>query len=481
VDVFLEKLAARVPPTDFEIWFRQTPCEHRPPSTFVLTTQNHFRCKWIRKEFGGAVREVATEILGGAATVEFEVESADPSASAGASSGASAHDEPLDAPDETGRRESERSAKQQPVSLDSVELNGTVDEPAELRNPSGGSPLNRELALESFVVGVGSRVAFAAATAVAEFPGKTYNPFCLYGPSGVGKTHLLQGVARQLLRTTNLRTLYTTGEAFTNAYVDAAARNELDKFHGRCLDQEVLIVDDLQFLSGKERTLESFLHVFSSLIAERRQIVFACDQNPDELPSFPERLISGFRAGLTTPIEPPVFETRVAILTQKARQRGRELPLVTAEYLAQQVSDNVRELEGALLRLLAITDVHRSPLSVDTAELAVRELDGRPSTPRAVTVEAIVDAVVEYYDVCREDLLSPSKVRSVVHARQVGMFLARELTGLSLEQIGVGFGGRDHSTVVYANRCVRKRAASRVDIRTDLKVLRSRIRAILRR
>lgn len=363
--------------------------------------------------------------------------------------------------------------------------------------------------LESFVVGAGSRVAHAAVLAVAEHPGRTYNPLCVQGPPGVGKTHLLQGLARRLATTSRPSSAigshpqvhYTTGEAFTNRYIASTQSRELGAFLDELCGVDVLILDNLQFVVGKKRTQDALLEIATTLLSNDRQLVVSCDRKPSDLEEFSGRLLSLLRGGLEAPIESPSFDTRVAVVTAKARQKGFELPEVTAEFLAHHVTGSLRELEGALTCLINVAQLHGSGASVSVAEettsgapagvsgrktaltlsLARVALDdflpsGGAAVPKAITAEAIIDAVVEFFKIPLKDVLSPVKVRTVVRARQVGMFLTRELTPLSLAQIGARFGGRDHTTVLYALRCVEHVHSRDPEFLAELDLLRADLR-----
>ena len=361
------------------------------------------------------------------------------------------------------------------------------------RAPDSLESLPKSKTLESFVVGTGSRVAHAAILAAAEHPGRTYNPICVQGPPGIGKTHLLQGLAHHLASPSHLRVNYTTGESFTNRYIAATQSHKLQEFLDQLCDVDVLILDNLQFIAGKRRTQDAFLEIASTLVANDRQVVLSCDRKPTELEKLSSRLLALLRGGLEAPIHPPSLDTRIAVVTAMAREKGFELPEATATFLARHVTGSLRELDGALTSLINVAHVH-GPLAIDTrgrvpvdddrpgltltldlARMALNDFlpSGSGGVPKAITPEVIIDAVVDFYKVPLKDVLSPIKVRTIVRARQVGMFLTRELTPLSLAQIGARFGGRDHTTVLYALRCVERVHSRDPEFLAELDLLRS--------
>ena len=428
-----ERLRERLGTKDFDAWFAGTPCRYDPSDGFVFTAQTPFRTKWIETKYAGLVRDLAKELCEEEVGLRFES-----------------------------------------VSSPSQQREPGARRPAVEAPSANAAP---HLELEDFVVGPGNRVAYAAATAVVEHPGKTYSPLCVHGPSGVGKTHLLQGIARQLEETSSLAVCHSSSEDFTNSYIEAASRRNLGPFHARYRDCAVLILDDIHFLAGKKKTLSEFLSIVEHHLGLNNQVVLSSSVDPGELAGLPPRLLGRFRSGLITPIEVPNFETRVAAVSAMADRKGLRLPSVTAEYLAQHVTDNLRELEGALNCLINIARLHQSPLTLEMAKAALDEfLDiGQGSPAGGVSSESIIDIVLDHYEMDAADLLSARKVRTIVRARQVGMYLARQLTPLSLTQIGSLFGGRDHTTVLYALRQIEKNLSSDQRLRSEVETIRSRL------
>ncbi|HKX46357.1 MAG TPA: chromosomal replication initiator protein DnaA, partial [Planctomycetota bacterium] len=309
--------------------------------------------------------------------------------------------------------------------------------------------LNASYRFDSFVVGPCNRFAHAAAVGVSETPGKAYNPFFVHGGVGLGKTHLMQSICRALIeRDPAVRILYLSCETFVNHFIGALENGDLARFRNKYRYVDVLVVDDIHLLGNKERTQEEFFHTFNTLYNAGKQIVLSSDSPPKDIPALQGRLVSRFKWGLVTELEPPCYETRMAILARKARERGRELPDDVASVLAERIESNIRELEGAVTKLIGYSGIARAPITVDLARECLRELfSQRRGQP---TMEDVLKVVTDHYGVRAADLQSRRRTKHIANSRQVGMFLARKVTRLSLEEIGGFFGGRDHSTVLYA-------------------------------
>jgi chromosomal replication initiator protein len=309
--------------------------------------------------------------------------------------------------------------------------------------------LNPKYTFDNFVVGPCNRFAHAAAVGAAEAPGRNYNPFFLHGSVGLGKTHLLQSLCFALLvRNPQTRIQYLSCETFVNHFISALENGNVQKFRNKYRNVDVLVVDDIHVLANKDRTQEEFFHTFNTLYQSGKQIVLSSDSPPKDIPTLQERLVSRFKWGLVTEIEPPCFETRMAILKRKSRERGRELPDDVACLLAERIDSNIRELEGAVTKLLGFAGVTCSQVSCDLAREALRDIfetrKGQPS------MEDILTAVCEHFDVKISELQSKKRTNAIAYPRQIAMYLARQITRHSLEEIGGFFGGRDHSTVIYA-------------------------------
>ncbi|MEW6183280.1 MAG: chromosomal replication initiator protein DnaA [Bacillota bacterium] len=318
-------------------------------------------------------------------------------------------------------------------------------------NDFNSSPaLNPKYTFDSFVIGNANRFAHAAALAVAEAPARAYNPLFIYGGVGLGKTHLMHAIGQHIISKGNLlRVSYVTTEKFTNELIDALKMNATIKFREKYRSMDVLLIDDIQFLAGKERTQEEFFHTFNTLYEASHQIVISSDRPPKEIPTLEERLRSRFEWGLISDIQPPDLETRVAILRQKAQSENIIVPDETLIHIADKIRTNIRELEGAFIRVVAFAALTNNPVTPETASTVLKDAFNI-SRPKDISVDMIQDAVASYYNLKHEDFKTKKRTRSVSYPRQIAMYLTRELTDLSLPKIGECFGGRDHTTVLHA-------------------------------
>jgi len=314
-------------------------------------------------------------------------------------------------------------------------------------------PLNDGYTFENFVIGPSNRLAYAASVAVAESPGKAYNPLFIHGPSGLGKTHLLQSACRAVLRRGQSNVWFLSCETFITHLIEAIERGELNEFRYRYRHVDLLVVDDVQFLSNHEQTQEEFFHTFNTLYQSQRQIVLSCDRPPAEIPHLEERLVSRFNWGLVAGIDRPAYETRVAIVHKKAGGAGIQLPPDVACFIAGTIDSNARELEGAITKISMLARVLGRPIDLSLAEEALGA--DRHAGHAEVSIQQIIQAVTKRFGVRLADLQSRRRTKSISLPRQVCMYLARDLTRHSLEEIGGYFGGRDHSTVLHANRVIR--------------------------
>lgn len=324
-----------------------------------------------------------------------------------------------------------------------------------------GLHLSPKYTFETFVVGAGNRFAHAAAMAVAEAPARAYNPLFIYGGVGLGKTHLLQAIGHRVLFGAGVaRVAYVSSEKFTNELINSIRDDKTLNFRQRYRNVDVLLIDDIQFLAGKERTQEEFFHTFNTLHEASHQIIITSDRPPKEIPTLEDRLRSRFEWGLIADIQPPDLETRIAILRKKAESEGISVPDEVAEFIAQRITTNIRELEGALVRVVAYASLTRSPISAELASDVLRDLLP-PTRARVVTIQAIQSALAEFFGIRVEEMRAKRRTKGVAFPRQVAMYVAREITDASLPRIGEEFGGRDHTTVMHA--CHRVREALRRD------------------
>jgi chromosomal replication initiator protein len=338
------------------------------------------------------------------------------------------------------------------------------------------SQLNPRYIFETFVIGASNRFAHAAAVAVAEAPAKAYNPLFIYGESGLGKTHLLHAIgayAKELYGSTRVR--YVSSEEFTNDFINSIRDDKASVFQKRYRDLDILLVDDIQFLENKERTQEEFFHTFNTLYNANKQIVISSDRPPKQLTTLEDRLRSRFEWGLITDIQPPELETRIAILRKKAAQDKLNAPDDVLEYIASKISTNIRELEGALIRVTAFASLNRQLVDLALAEIVLKDLIQDEGGPE-ITGPTIMAQTASYFSLSVEDLCGTSRSRVLVNARQIAMYLCRELTELSLPKIGQAFGGRDHTTVMHADRKIRQLMAERRSIYNQVTELTNRIK-----
>jgi chromosomal replication initiator protein len=336
--------------------------------------------------------------------------------------------------------------------------------------------LNPKYLFETFVIGSSNRFAHAATVAVAEAPAKAYNPLFIYGDSGLGKTHLLHAIghyARNLCP--HLRVRYVNSEEFTNDFINSIRDDRAANFQSRYREVDVLLIDDIQFLSGKVQTQEEFFHTFNSLHNANKQVVITSDVQPKHLSGFEDRMVSRFEWGLLTDVQPPDLETRIAILRKKALQERLSVPPEVLEYIASRISTNIRELEGALIRVTAFANLNRQDVDLPLAQIVLKDLIPNEHTNQ-ISHATIMAQTAAYFGLTIEDLQGASRSRVLVTARQIAMYLCRELTDLSLPKIGQQFGGRDHTTVMHAEKKIRQLMAERRAIYNQVTELTNRIK-----
>jgi chromosomal replication initiator protein len=338
------------------------------------------------------------------------------------------------------------------------------------------SPLNPRYTFETFVIGSSNRFAHAAAVAVAEAPGKAYNPLLVYGDSGLGKTHLLHAIGHYVRSLyTGAKIRYVSSEAFTNDVINAIKDANTAALQRRYRDVDVLLIDDIQFLEGKQQTQEEFFHTFNTLHNANKQIVISSDRPPKRLTQLEDRLRNRFEWGLLTDVQPPDLETRIAILRKKAAADRLHAPADVLEFIASRIQTNIRELEGALIRVTAFASINHQEVDLTLAEIVLKDLIPEGGEPQ-VTAGLIIAQTASYHSFSIEDLCGPSRTRALVTARQIAMYLCRELTDLSLPKIGQQFGGRDHTTVMNAERRIRKDLAERQTVYKTVNELTMRIK-----
>jgi chromosomal replication initiator protein len=362
--------------------------------------------------------------------------------------------------------------------------NGPGRAPMDMRGQSGdrrpggndGNRLNPKYMFETFVIGSSNRFAHAASVAVAESPAKAYNPLFIYGSSGLGKTHLLHAIGHYATTLGHARSVrYVSTEEFTNDFINSLRDDKTQAFQRRYRDVDILLIDDIQFLENRERTQEEFFHTFNTLHNANKQIVISSDRSPRQLATLEDRMRTRFEWGLLADIQPPDLETRIAILQKKAAQERMYAPDDVLEFIASRVSNSIRELEGALIRVTAFASLTRSSVQLSLAEEVLRDFMPDGAGPE-ITADQIMVSTADYFGVSLEDLRGHSRSRVLVNARQVAMYLCRELTELSLPRIGQAFGGRDHTTVMHADRKIRQHMAERRSLYNQIAELTNRIK-----
>lgn len=447
----------------FETWFRRAGLRSFGPEGVHIVVQNGFAADWLRSNYMAALEQATRAVFGQGWPIVIDI---DPELSAQARPRSA--DEPVPtlapAPAPTPSGTNQRAPR---------ESRGGAPESGLLW--SSDVALNPHYRFDNFVVGPCNRFAYAAAVGVSESPGKSYNPFFLHGSVGLGKTHLLQSLCYSLLeRDPQTRILYLSCETFINHFISALENGDLQKFRNKYRNVDVLVVDDIHLLANKERTQEEFFHTFNTLYNASKQIVLSSDSPPKEIPTLQDRLVSRFKWGLVTEIEKPCYETRMAILKRKSRERGKELPDSVAQLVAEHIDSNIRELEGAVNRLLGYASLNSLDVTPDLARHVLRDIfispKGQPS------MDDVLRLITSHFQLKVTELQSRRRTKAIAHPRQIGMYLARTITRHSLEEIGGFFGGRDHTTVLYAVEQIEKQMKSDDRFRASVQGLLSQLR-----
>lgn len=472
-------LQDELPSQQFNTWIRPLQIdESAGPDELRLLAPNRFICDWVAEKFLNRIRELVASYHQGSnlqVAVGIGSKSRVSPPSVANTTYNNTSPEPLSG---FALQVSSNSAASSPVAEHRESLRESPAEPATRKiqeaDIEGGlkhsNYLNASSTFATFVEGKSNQLGLAAARQVAENPGGAYNPLFIYGGVGLGKTHLMQAVGNALVaRNPNAKVVYLHSERFVADMVKALQLNAINDFKRYYRSMDALLIDDIQFFAGKERSQEEFFHTFNSLLEGGRQIILTCDRFPKEINGLEERLKSRFGWGLTVAVEPPELETRVAILMKKAEQVGIDLPHDAAFFIAQRIRANVRDLEGALKRVIASANFTGRPIDVDLVREALKDLLALQD--KQVGIDNIQRVVGEYYKIKMNDMLSKRRSRSVARPRQVAMALAKALTNHSLPEIGEAFGGRDHTTVLHACRKIKELQEESADIREDMKNL----------
>lgn len=428
----------------FDRWISVIEARELKGDTLVLSVANDFYQTWLEDNYVPLLQDAVAATHGEILKIEFQVNSD------------TSRKLTPDAVDET--------AKQPPATPASTRARPPM---------KSATPLNPKNTFDSFVVGPSNSFAHAASMAVAQSPGRAYNPLFLYGGVGLGKTHLMQAIGHQAMSAGKSAVAYLTCEAFTNEYIDALQRKELVQFRKKYRGCDILMIDDIQFLGGKERMQEEFFHTFNALFDAHKQIILTCDRPASEIPGLEHRLVSRFEWGLVTELEPPDIETRIAILRKKQAQLNVSLPDQVIGYIAQRIRANIRRLEGALIRLVSYGTLTGKALTQDTVEYLLRDtLDQEQQ--ETLTLEEIQKVVADFYDIRLGDMTSTRRPANIAFPRQVAMYLCREMTEHSLPSIGTAFG-RNHATVLHAHRQVGEKLKGDAQFRQSMMVLQQRL------
>ncbi len=440
-----ENLLEVIPADTFRVWFDNIRVGHMDEDGCELLTPNEFSAIWIRDNYLDVIRQEADKLVGYPYSVEL-----------------------LGSYEDDDNNEDSQNRLKPSTKMKSTRTAGPS-----LHGRSLG--INPKNTFSNFVVGAGSELAHAACVAVSNAPAHAYNPLFLYGDTGLGKTHLMHAVAHQALnRNPGCRIAYVSCERFTNEFIRAIQENTLTKFRSRYRSVDYLLIDDIQFLAGKERIQEEFFHTFNELYEAQRQIFLTSDRPAGEIDKIESRLLSRFQWGLVTDIQAPDWETRVAILTLKAEAMGISIEPEILEFLAKNISRNVRRMEGALTRVAGYVGLTRKKADLETIQRLLRDILREENLSR-ITMETIQKKVVDYYHLRMADMLSRRRPANIAFPRQVAMYLSRILTEHSLQEIGAAFGGRDHGTVIHACKTVENMMDQDASIKTAVELLNEQL------
>jgi len=416
----LANIEKKISKPSYETWLKSTKAHSLQGDRLVITAPNEFARDWLEQRYSPLISGTLYEITGEELAIKFIIPQ-------------------------------NKSEDELPIPISVKKTKQDDDQPELPLNM-----LNQKNTFDTFVIGSGNRFAHAASLAVAEAPAKAYNPLFIYGGVGLGKTHLMHAIGHYVLEhNPSAKVVYLSSEKFTNEFINSIRDNKAEDFRNKYRKVDVLLIDDIQFLAGKESTQEEFFHTFNTLHEENKQIVISSDRPPKEIPTLEDRLRSRFEWGLITDITPPDLETRIAILRKKAKADGLDIPNEAMLYIANQIDSNIRELEGALIRVVAYSSLINKDINADLAAEALKDIIPS-SKPKVITIHEIQKVVGEYFSVKLEDFSAKKRTKSIAFPRQIAMYLSRELTDFSLPKIGEEFGGRDHTTVIHAHEKISK-------------------------
>jgi chromosomal replication initiator protein len=436
----LANIEKKISKPSYDTWLKSTKAHSLQGNLLVITAPNEFARDWLEERYSQLIAGILYEITGEELSVKFIIPQ-----------NQKEEDPDLLLPAKKAKKEDDQH-----------------DFPQNILNP--------KYLFDTFVIGSGNRFAHAASLAVAEAPAKAYNPLFIYGGVGLGKTHLMHAIGHYVLEhKPNAKVVYLSSEKFTNEFINSIRDNKAVEFRNKYRNVDVLLIDDIQFLAGKESTQEEFFHTFNTLHEESKQIVISSDRPPREIPTLEDRLRSRFEWGLITDITPPDLETRIAILRKKAKAEGLDIPNEVMLYIANQIDTNIRELEGALIRVVAYSSLINKDINADLASEALKDIIPS-SKPKVITILEIQRTVGEHFSVKLEDFKAKKRTKSVAFPRQIAMYLSRELTDYSLPKIGEEFGGRDHTTVIHAHEKISKLLQTDLQLQKQMKELNELLR-----
>ncbi|MDQ0201027.1 chromosomal replication initiator protein DnaA [Neobacillus ginsengisoli] len=431
----LANIEKKISKPSFDTWLKSTKAHSLQGDLLVITAPNEFARDWLEERYSQLISGILYEITGEELSVKFIIPQ-----------NQNVDDQDMAVPRKKAKKDDDHA-----------------DFPQNILNP--------KYVFDTFVIGSGNRFAHAASLAVAEAPAKAYNPLFIYGGVGLGKTHLMHAIGHYVLdHNPNAKVVYLSSEKFTNEFINSIRDNKAENFRNKYRNVDVLLIDDIQFLAGKESTQEEFFHTFNALHEESKQIIISSDRPPREIPTLEDRLRSRFEWGLITDITPPDLETRIAILRKKAKAEGLDIPNEVMLYIANQIDSNIRELEGALIRVVAYSSLINKDINADLAAEALKDIIPS-SKPKVITIHEIQKVVGEHFSIKLEDFKAKKRTKSVAFPRQIAMYLSRELTDYSLPKIGEEFGGRDHTTVIHAHEKISKLLATDSQLQKQLKEL----------
>src|SRR5690625_751396 len=436
----LEEIEKKISKPSFDTWLKNTKAEKLREDILTVNVTNEFARDWVEGRYTKLIADILFELTGAQLTTEFIIPAS-----------AAAIEERKQAPQQIARN------------------NHTYNAPRTMLTPN--------YSFDSFVIRSGNRFAHAAALAVAEAPAKAYNPLFIYGGVGLGKTHLMHAIGHYVQEhDPDSSVVYLSSEKFTNEFIHSIMENKAGNFRNKYRNVDVLLIDDIQFLAGKEQTQEEFFHTFNTLHEENKQIIISSDRPPKEIPTLEDRLRSRFEWGLITDITPPDLETRIAILNKKAKAEGLDIPNEVMLYIANQIDTNIRELEGALICVVAYSSLVNQDIDAALATDAL--VDIIPSKkPRVITVQGIQELISEKYDIKIEDFAAKRRTRAIAFPRQIAMYLSRQLTDLSLPKIGEEFGGRDHTTVIHAHNKISEMIEKDANFERDIEEIKEQLKS----